>query len=203
MGTGFEGDRRNVGEQLPLLYLGTVIERQDPDDRGRVRVRIPGVMERSPWAIPRGGGSSNEGAVSVPPLNADVFVQFVNGDPDVPVYERADFGVVNEQNETFPEHTDPDIHVFGIGPFRIVVDNRTGEDADSRTVRAKLVKTVVTSGNVTEEQDIAWIEISEENSIHIYASSAVGIEAGAIVDIDAPTVQVKKRKVGSTTRPIN
>ena len=199
MSSGFEGDRRNQGEKLSLLYMGTVLDRDDPDKRGRIRVRIPGIMERSYWARPKGGGSSNEGAVSVPPLNADVYVQFVNGDPVAPVYERADYGIVNEENETFPEHTDPDVHVFGIGPFRLVLDNRDSDDPDfGKTVRVKLVKTI---GGT--EEDIAWIELSEDNSIQIFASSAVGIEAGAIVDIDAPTVQIKKRKVGSTTRPVN
>jgi hypothetical protein len=199
MGTGFQGDRRNEGEKLPLLYLGTVLERGDPDARGFIRVRIPGIMERSPWASPKGGGSRKEGIVSVPPLGADVYVQFVNGDPRSPVYERADFGVVDGVKEVFPEHADPDIHVIGLGPFRLVVDNREEQgEGFGKTARAKLVKEI---GG--EEQDIAWIEISEDNSIQIYADSAIGIEAGAIVDIDAPTVQIKKRKVGSTTRPIN
>lgn len=156
-------------------------------------------MEISYWAMPKGGGSKNEGVASVPPLDSDVYVQFVNGDWRMPVYERADYGVVDGENETFNEHIDPDIHVIGVGPFRLVLDNRTGQgDEFSRTARAKLVKEV---GGV--EQDIAWVEISEDNSVQIYADSAIGITAGAIVDIDAPTVQVKQRKIGSTTRAIN
>ena len=198
MGTGFEGDRRNVGEKLSLLYMGTVLERGDGDLSGRIRVRIPGIMERSYWARPRHGGSKNEGVLSVPPIDADVYVQFVNGDPRAPVYERADFGVVDGEKEAFPEHTDPDIHVLGIGPFRLVLDNRTGGGDEPRSVRAKLVKTV---GG--EEQDIAWIELTEENSLRIHADSAIGIDAGAIIDIDAPTVQLRGRKLGSTTRPVN
>lgn len=196
--TGFQGDNRNRSEKLWGLYMGTVLERVDPDSNGRIRVRIPGVMERSYWARPRHGGSKNEGLVSVPPLNADVLVQFVNGDPRMPFYERADYGVVKQDREMFEEHTDPDIHVFGIGPFRLVVDNRTGEGAAPRSARAKLVKVV--NG---EEEDIAWFELTEENSLLIHADSAIGIEAGAIVDINAPSIQLNGRKVMSTTRPVN
>jgi len=190
--TGFDGDKF-VGPKINQLCLGTVVDRDDPQGICRVRVNIPGIMERTPWARPKHGGSKNEGAASVPPLEADVYVQFINGDRRMPVWERADYGIVDNESEVFKEHTEPDIHVFGIGPFRLVVDNR---ENTTRTARAKLVKEI--NG---VEQDVAWIEVNEDNSIQLHADSAIGIDA-TIIDIDAPTVQIKKRKVIPTPKGI-
>lgn len=195
--TGFGGDQFDADEKIPYVCLGKVIDRSDPDGLCRLRARIPGVMERSQWARPKGGGSKNEGVASVPPLGADVYITFVNGDPRMPVWERADYGVTENGKEVFAEHTDPDVHVIGLGPFRLVIDNRTSEDV-TRFARAKLVKEI--NG---QEEDIAWIEINEDNSIQVYASSAIGIEADAIINIDSPAVQIKGRKVMAVSRPIN
>lgn len=196
MNSGFQGDSYNA-DRITYTCLGTVVRRDDPDGLCRVRAHIPGLMELTPWARPRGGGSSNEGAASVPPIGADVYIDFINGDQRMPVWQRADYGIVGNKSEVFKEHTDPDIHVFGIGPFRIVLDNRQ-VDGITKTVRAKLVKEI----NGTEE-DIVWIEISNDNSIQIHADSAIGMDAGAIIDIDAPVVQIKKRKVMNASRPIS
>lgn len=192
--SGFEGDNFHQDELIPYTHLGKVVDRDDPDNLCRVRVKIPGVMERSAWARPRGGGSKNAGSASVPPLGADVYVDFIGGNPEMPVWERADYGIVDGESEVFQEHTHPDIHVFGFGMFRLVIDNREGV---TRFARAKLVKEVA-----GVEEDIAWIEVNEDNSIQVFAESAVGISSNAIIDVDAPAVQVKGRKVMNVSRPI-
>lgn len=194
--SGFHGDDFNSDERIPWLCMGKVLERNDPEGRCRIRARIPGIMERTPWAIAKGGGSKNEGIASVPPIGADVYITFVNGDQRCPVWERADYGILDDGTENFPEHTDPDVHVVGIGPFRVVVDNRS-DGPDSKTARLKLVKKI--DG---VEEDIVWIEISEDNSIQIHADNAIGIDAGAIVNIDAAVVQILGRKVMNVSRPI-
>ena len=196
MNTGFESDDFFKSGRLFGLYAGTVVNREDPNNLCRVKVSIPGVMEITNWASPKGSGTKNFGSASVPPLDSDVYVQFINGNPDQPVYEPADFGIVNGESEVFKEHTDPDIHVFGIGPFRAVIDYR---NPGSGTLRIKMVKEINGS-----EEDISWIEFSElGNSIEIHADSAIGVDSGAIIDIDSSTVQIKERKIMSTTRPIN
>jgi uncharacterized protein involved in type VI secretion and phage assembly len=170
----------------------------------RVKVRIPALLEpddtdAGPWAFPKGGGSANWGKNSVPPLGADVFIMFINGDIERPVWEPANHGrpVIDgqAQSEAFPEHQDPDIHVFGIGPFRLVIDDRAG----NRSAIFKMVKTVG-----TEEQPIVWLEYNyETNSAQVYATSALGLKSEALLDIDAPAVQIKGRKVTPLNKAIN
>lgn len=193
------GDEKHFG-----LYTGTVVKRNDPLNLSRIKINIPGILEpededAGPWAYPKGGGAKNWGRNSVPPFGADVYVQFVNGDIERPVWEPANHGrpIVDgqPQSEAFPEHQDPDIHVFGIGDFRLVIDDRE----DNRSATFKFVKVV---GG--EEQAIAWLEFNyETNSLQVYATSALEVKADAIVNIDAPTVQIAGRKVTPSSKAIN
>lgn len=197
--TGFDGDDFG-GQKYYGLYEGKVVDRDDPDGDGRVRVQIPGLIdERSAWARPKGGGSKHWGFVRVPPLDADVLVQFVNGDIDRPVYEPYDYGTKNGEREMFPEHEDPDVIVGGFGPFRVVVDLR--EDEAAGLVPSLTIKQVAinTKG---QETDSAWVQITE-NSVQVYGDSAVEVGSGAITNIDSGgDVQVKGRKLMPTSRPV-
>lgn len=190
--SGFEGDDFR-GERILGLWPGVVVDRDDPKRLGRVRVRVPGIIdEKSTWAMPRTGGSTKWGGVRVPPTGTDVLVQFVGGDVEYPVWEPGPFGI----GENFPEHEDVDVSVFGEGHFRIVLDHRSG----SNIATWKMVKEI----NGVEE-DLVTLEFNgDTNSMRLFATTALQIEAGGIVDIDcAGDVQIKGRKVIPKQNPIN
>jgi hypothetical protein len=76
---------------LPFLYEGEVTRRDDPDGLGRVKIRIPGLIEpETPnWAFPmggKGGGFAQHGDWQPPPVGATVEVLFKLGEPDHPRY---------------------------------------------------------------------------------------------------------------------
>ncbi|MEN6368464.1 MAG: phage baseplate assembly protein V [Thermotogota bacterium] len=196
--TGFKGDEHR-GKRLDGLYMGRVVDRTDPDGNGRIRVEIPGVIDgKSAWATPRGGGSPLWGFIAVPPLEADVYVQFINGDESRPVYEPADWGVRGSVREIFPEFEDPDVIVGGFGPFRIVIDLR-----DSETVKPSLRVKQVAKTKDGEETDTAWFVLSE-NSAGVHGDAAAQVSSGALTDIASDgDVQVKGRKVMPAGRPIS
>jgi hypothetical protein len=183
----FEGDR------LWGLYAGTVVNRDDPERLGRIKVLVPGLIEpESSWALPRGGGSRYRGALSVPPMGCDVFVQFVNGDPNMPTWEPGPYGA----GEAFPEHLDPDISVFGVGPFRLVIDERP----DVQTAAVRIMKTVGTA----EEMVVELLFDALGNGVRLFATSAIQLSALGLIDLDcAGDVQVKGRKVLPVRRPLN
>ncbi len=197
--TGFEGDDFE-GHRYDGLYEGYVVDRDDPDGDGRVRVCVPGIIdERSAWARPRGGGSKFWGFVAVPPKDADVLVQFINGDIDRPTYEPFDFGTKGGVREMFPEHEHPDVIVAGFGPFRIVIDLR--EDAEQGIAPTFTVKQVATKTDESET-DTAWFQLSE-NSAWVHGESAAAVDSGAITSVDsAGDVQIKRRKVMPGTKVI-
>jgi len=196
-----QGEGRFSKDRLWGLFPGVVVDRDDPEGLGRIKVSIAGLIdEESNWALPRSSGSVRDaqgnvtrwGAVHIPPVGADVFIQFVMGDIDHPVWEPGPFGL----NENFVEHEDPDVSVWGVGPFRLVVDNRD----DIQTATFKVVKTI--SGS--EESICELLFNAKTNSVRLYATSALQLEAGGVLDIDsAGAVQVKGRKVTPVNRPIN
>jgi Type VI secretion system/phage-baseplate injector OB domain len=80
----------------PLLYLGEVTRRDDPDGLGRVRCLIPGVIEpETRWAFPMGApgaGTAKRGHFEPPAVGSNVMVQFLLGDPDHPYYQTGPWG---------------------------------------------------------------------------------------------------------------
>lgn len=195
--TGFDGDDFG-GTRYFGLYMGRVVDRNDPDGDARIRVQIPGMIdERSAWARPKGGGSRRWGFVAVPPLDSDVYVQFVNGDIERPVYEPADYGTKAGDKEIFPEHQDPDIIVGGFGPFRVVVDLRNEGDLTPSLMIKQVAE--LPSG---EETDTAWVRLGE-NSVQVRGDAAVQVTSGGLTDLDSDgDIQVRRRKVMPASRPI-
>ena len=80
-------------------YLGVVINNEDPEFRGRARVRVFGVYDDEiaddnlPWAHQRFdmsfGSDGGSGRMSVPKLGSIVHVQFNNGNYYAPEYKAA------------------------------------------------------------------------------------------------------------------
>jgi hypothetical protein len=70
------------------IYKGAVVSNIDPNKVGRLLVRVQDVLGATPFwaepATPLAGLSS--GMYVVPLPNSGVWVSFVNGDPDRPVY---------------------------------------------------------------------------------------------------------------------
>jgi uncharacterized protein involved in type VI secretion and phage assembly len=76
-GTGGASGPRFYG-----VYRGMVTDNQDPLMTGRIRARIPAVTGEadSVWALP----CVPSGILSIPPVGAEVLIQFEQGDPDRP-----------------------------------------------------------------------------------------------------------------------
>jgi len=118
-------------QRLLGLYDGEVVDNADPTRCGRVRVRIPGLIEpKSAWAEPVGkpGGSAARGELAVPEIGATVVVQFLMGEPDRPKYQGGHWGK-GEQLTYIKDVAPADAHLVYIietDAFDIVVDSRPG-----------------------------------------------------------------------------
>ena len=115
------------------LYTGTVVDRVDPKALGRVRIRVPGLLEpASAWAWPLGtlgGGSAGRGGWFVPELGAEVGVLFNQGDVDHPYYLAGNWGRPEGASEVPEPARDaatqaPDVRVIETKLWRIVLDDR-------------------------------------------------------------------------------
>lgn len=71
-------------------YRGFVTDNNDPEQRGRLRLRVPSVLGAadSGWALPSlpFGGLADQGLFLVPELDAQVWVEFEAGNVDLPIW---------------------------------------------------------------------------------------------------------------------
>ncbi|RUT02472.1 baseplate assembly protein [Dulcicalothrix desertica PCC 7102] len=77
------------GRKFYGKFQGTVVNNIDPLKQGRLQVLVPDVGSLSPstWAkpcVPLGG--LQMGMYLIPPIQAGVWVEFENGDPDYPIW---------------------------------------------------------------------------------------------------------------------
>ncbi len=179
------------------LHVGEVVDREDPEMLGRVRVRIPGLVEpASAWAWPLGtlgGGSDRRGFFSVPEKGAEVGVLFHQGDVDHPHYLCGHWGKPDGQVEvpeparSLSKEDAPRVRAFETGRFLLLFDDRDGKEA------------LVVKDKRSEDQ----IEFDGKGmGITIKATSALMLRADGMVSIDAAVVQINGRLVMPGTKPI-
>jgi hypothetical protein len=81
---------RQVAERRYGKYRGFVASNEDPQKRARLKLRVPSVLgaEESDWALPclPFGGAAGHGFFSVPERNAQVWVEFEEGDLHRPLW---------------------------------------------------------------------------------------------------------------------
>jgi len=183
--------------RYPGLYIGEVVDRDESEGLGRVRVRIPGLVEpASAWAFPLGtlgGGSDRRGFFSVPEKGAEVGVLFHQGDVDHPYYLCGHWGKPDGQAEVpepargLPKEEAPQIRAFETRRFLFVFDDREGKEA--------LVVKDKTSGDQIEFDGVGM-------GITIKATSALLLKADGVVNIEGASVQIQGRLVLPGPKPI-
>lgn len=81
---------RRLEEKRYGKYRGLVTDNRDPHKKGRLKLRIPSLLgdEQSDWALPcfPFGGGSSYGWFSVPDVDAQVWVEFEEGDLSRPIW---------------------------------------------------------------------------------------------------------------------
>ena len=72
-------------------YRGFVVENADPENLGRLKLRVPSVLGDevvTGWAMPcvPYGGDANQGMLFIPEVDAGVWVEFEEGDLEFPIW---------------------------------------------------------------------------------------------------------------------
>jgi uncharacterized protein involved in type VI secretion and phage assembly len=90
-----ELERGKLLNQFLGKYRGTVINNQDPQSMGRIAVQVPDVsnVETSTWALPCAHFAGTQaGFFSIPPVGANVWVEFEQGNSDFPIWSGCFWG---------------------------------------------------------------------------------------------------------------
>lgn len=73
------------------VYRGSVFENEDPENQGRLRVKVPQIYgNKSPerWAYPRGSmAGKGHGLFLIPQKEDPIYISFENGDTRFPLWE--------------------------------------------------------------------------------------------------------------------
>lgn len=81
---------RAIDEKHYGKHRGFVVDNQDPEKRARLLLRVPGLLgdQITDWALPclPFGGVADQGFFSVPQVDAQVWVEFEEGDIQRPIW---------------------------------------------------------------------------------------------------------------------
>ncbi len=113
-------------------YRATVIDNQDPEKRGRLKLRIPSVLgdQDTDWALPclPYGGADQQGMFMVPEIDAQMWVEFEEGDIHRPIW----VGTFWQQESDVPEDAskeEPTTRLFQTKSGHILqFDDEDGEE---------------------------------------------------------------------------
>jgi len=79
-------------------YRGKVAANKDPLNLGRIQVSVPAIFGegRQSWALPCTPYAGKDvGFFTIPPVDANVWVEFEGGDPDYPIWSGCFWGKMN------------------------------------------------------------------------------------------------------------
>ena len=172
-------------------FRAFVVDNQDPENRGRLRLTIPSVLgsEASLWALPcfPYGGGSDFGWIAVPPVDAQVLVEFLEGDLSSPIWTGTFWRREDEVPAEFANNTDPSVKIFKTesGHFLSMDDVDGGEKITLKSASDAVVEmnhegTIALTGSdgatVTLDAAAGTLKIEDANGNSL-AMSSFGIEA--------------------------
>ncbi|HEY9641421.1 MAG TPA: phage baseplate assembly protein V [Coleofasciculaceae cyanobacterium] len=106
-------------------YRGKVATNKDPMHLGRIQVQVPAVLGEgsSSWALPCTPYAGKEiGFFTIPPVGANIWVEFEGGDPDYPIWVGCFWGAEDLPQAARVEEPDK-VQVFATNGLSLVVSS--------------------------------------------------------------------------------
>jgi uncharacterized protein involved in type VI secretion and phage assembly len=114
---------RRAEGRLYGKYRGKVVDNNDPEKRGRIKVRCPVLLGLEVWALPCVPyAGKDRGMLFLPDVDIQVWVEFEAGDPTYPIWS----GCFWDQERPAPEHG-PHIKVIKTEKVEIRIDDQANK----------------------------------------------------------------------------
>lgn len=191
-------------------WLGEVVDINDPNLNGRVRVRVFGKFDQIPtedipWATPMnnisGGSSSGGGFFSVPKLGSIVSVTFNNGDlyhPEYRFIEKLSNEAKDEIRNSYENShiiiydtvTEDSLKIFFTESKGLMFDYK-GSQINIKPDKSIVIENSSNDGKI-EMLDDGTLNIEQANNINITTKKDVNVKANNIFVDHAKTIELGK-----------
>jgi uncharacterized protein involved in type VI secretion and phage assembly len=178
-------------------YRGKVVDNVDPLRIGRIQSQVPAVSETNlSWALPCAPyAGPNVGFYAIPPIGANVWIEFEGGDPSHPIWSGG-FWETAEDDSVPPEAAGPEKKVWQTDKMVLVLDDSVGEftakmetangtmgltmNDDGLVLTADTVTLTVKTDSIELKQGPAAIKVTEEITLKKAAASLTVLESIAL-----------------------
>ena len=187
------------------VHEGVVVNNRDPEALGRVRVVVEGLMpdEGSSWAFPMGmlgAGGPQRGQWDPPDVGAEVYVWFLNGDPEKVRYMPGHHGrgeeptAVRSAKDAAPDGAgkiDASLQVKVVhetSDWQIVVDERKGN--------RRLYINAKSLGESLDDGAALMIEFDREQGVlALCGTGGVALRSAGRISIEGSVIEIAGRIV--------
>jgi hypothetical protein len=142
-------------------YRGKVELNLDPLGLGRLQVSVADVMGDGAlaWAMPcLPGAGPGVGIFTIPPIGANVWVEFERGDPDYPIWSGGFWDVGDTPATMGP--TQPVTHVWAGDNFRFEILDAPGLGELTLTITTAIGDATLTAGAASMELSFSGSTVS-------------------------------------------
>lgn len=190
------------------MHSGVVSSNADPKGVGRLKIRVPGLLEPSGWALPfgmPGGGDTQAGFFDIPKVGAEVVVIFIDGDPDKIRWTYGHWGLPGGVADT-PEPARTAIQEDGAAAAPLVKameNDRFQIFTDTRDGKGRFVIRSKRQDLEDLEGAALMLELDDENgTLALSAPGGISIRSVGRVDIDGILVTIGGRAVTPVPKDI-
>lgn len=150
---------KEVVRMYGCKYRGVVVDNQDPENRGRVRIQVAEVAGvETLWAMPCVPFAGPQvGFIAPPPIGASVWAEFEKGDPNLPIWSGCFWGP-NEMPAVAIEAASGGM-VFRVEGASVVISSATSPP--SITIETDLGVKVALGGQVTVTAGSASVVVTD------------------------------------------
>lgn len=191
------------------IYEGVVTQNADTLKLGRIKARIPGIMDdpESVWALPvgnPGSGTAQRGFFDVPNIGSEIYMFFLGGDPDKARFFTGHWGIPKGESEIPTQARDAldeditnasKIKVYETDTWVMVFDER--EEKERMFIKRKRDIEGVDDEDLIGGNALMFELDATAGTFAISAPGGIVLRSLGMIDLDASVVQIAGRKVAN------